>query len=454
MSVNTAPGQGQRVFNTLIVVCYLALTLLYALVIPTGESPDEPSHLQCIEQVSLQHRLPVIDPPPQGAVWWARERIISGLVCAHMPLYYLVAGYTQKLVHLVSSTPIHYEFPPNNPLWEAGSVAMFTHPPKGALLTLHEPVSLAVLRIEAILFGLVSLMVAGRLARHLVPQRPHAARMAMILVAGWPQFLFMSRAINNDGLAVALAAGVLAVLVDVGKPKRYIVASGLAALAILTKFTMIFAAAAVVCAWGLEMALSGDKGMRGRLLRSGAVGVLVFGALAALLWFHPTLHAHLSWAQRTMRGVHSQALTITYWLDVFKLTLQSGWGRFGWMNLATPDLQVALWWAALLVTGGVGLFALWRRADTPGARLILWIACVWAVCVAASYLRIQVNRFQPQFRYALSILPVLAAFSGAGWATLTASSRLLTRALEAVLLGLLLLSNLWIILFLLAPAYG
>ena len=70
----------------------------------------------------------------------------------------------------------------------------------------------------------------------------------MTLVAGWPQFLFMSRAINNDSLAVALSVGVLAVLVDVGKPRRYVMASVLAALAILTKLTMIFAIAAIALA--------------------------------------------------------------------------------------------------------------------------------------------------------------------------------------------------------------
>ena len=120
-----------RFFSGIVIVSYLTLALLYMLAIPAGESPDEPSHLQCIEQVSLRNRIPVIDPRPQGTVWWARERIISGLVCFHMPLYYLLAGYTQKLVHLISATPIHYEFPPNNPLWETGaSVAMFAQTPK------------------------------------------------------------------------------------------------------------------------------------------------------------------------------------------------------------------------------------------------------------------------------------------------------------------------------------
>ena len=193
MVASYASDRWYRSLSVITIIFYLALALLYMLAIPAGESPDEPSHLQCIEQVSLRNRIPVIDPRPQGTVWWARERIISGLVCAHMPLYFLLTGYTQKLVHLISATPIHYEFPPNNPLWETGaSVAMFAPTPKTPPLAIREPVTLAMLRVESVLLGLVSVFVAGHVARRLAPESPDAALIAMTLVAGWPQFLFMT----------------------------------------------------------------------------------------------------------------------------------------------------------------------------------------------------------------------------------------------------------------------
>jgi hypothetical protein len=444
-----------RFFSGIVIVSYLTLALLYMLVIPAGESPDEPSHLQCIEQVSLRNRIPVIDPRPQGTVWWARERIISGLVCFHMPLYYLLAGYTQKLVHLISAMPIHYEFPANNPLWETGaSVAMFAQTPKTHPLAVHEPVTLTMLRVENILLGLMSIFVAGHVARRLAPGSPDAALIAMTLVAGWPQFLFMSRAINNDGLAVALSVGVLAVLVDVGKPRRYVMASVLAALAILTKLTMIFAIAAIALALVLEIFMSRNESERRRLLWAGLVSAFILGLLGLLFWFQPTLHAHLRWSQDTMRSASPQAITFTYWLNVLKMTFQSGWGRFGWMNLATPDIQVTLWWAAMILTGIVGLASGLRHAANPTARLVTLIACVWVTCVLASYLRIQINRFQPQFRYALAAVPALAAFSGTGTVALLGDSQRLRRAAALIMLAILLAVNLWIVFGLVAPAYA
>lgn len=79
-----------RFFSGIVIVSYLTLALLYMLVIPVGESPDEPSHLQCIEQVSLRNRIPVIDPRPQGTVWWAREahHLRPGLL-PHAPLLFV-----------------------------------------------------------------------------------------------------------------------------------------------------------------------------------------------------------------------------------------------------------------------------------------------------------------------------------------------------------------------------
>ncbi len=454
MLAGVAADRWYRCFSVVVIACYLALTTLYMLAVPTGESPDEPSHLQCIEQVSLYNRIPVIEPLPQGTVWWARERIISGLVCGHMPLYYFLAGYTQKLAHLVSGAAMHYEFPPNNPLWATGgSVAMFAHPPRAVPLVLQEPAQLTLLRIESILLGLVSIFAAGRLARRLVPQSPDAALMAMILVAGWPQFLFMSRAINNDGLAVALSAGVLITLMAVERPRRYVIASLLAALAVLAKLTMVFAIAAVACFWLVEIGLNNDRAARKGLLRAGFASLLVWAGLAALLWLQPTLHNHLLWSQETMRSTHPQVLTGSYWLSVLKVTLQSGWGRFGWMNLAAPDLHVGVWWGALFFTSIIGGYAQLRHFRNPNARLILLLSCVWIVCVSASYLRIQINRFQPQFRYAFAVLPVLTALSGAGWATLLGASPRRRGSAQVILLCVVVGANLWMIFGLLAPAY-
>jgi hypothetical protein len=444
-------NRSSRLIQVLPVTLYIFLATLYLFAIPTGESPDEPSHLQCIEQVTRYNRIPIIDPLPGGDIWWARERIISGLVCAHMPLYYFLTGYTQRIVQSLSGIPAHYEFPPNDPGWESGrSKAMFAHPHKDSFLTLSEPASLLVLRIESILLGLVSVLGAYRITRKIAPSFPLAATISMTLVAGWPQFLFISRAINNDALAVALSVGVLIVLLEIGKPYRFILASILTALATLSKLTMAFSVSTVVLAFALEMAASRE---RSAYVRAAIVSVGVFGLLGALLLFQPTLRSHIEWSQATMVGINPAARTVTYWLDVLHASIQSGWARFGWMNVLTPDVQAYAWWLTLALTGAAGAYASIYLSDSRKTRLAALVGCIWLASFLGSYLRINLNRFQPQFRYIFPVAPMLAAFSGTGLSVILKPLERLRPVAAPIIAGLLLLVNLWIIFNVAVPAY-
>jgi len=432
---------------------YLSLCVLYLFAIPPGESPDEPSHLQCIEQVSILNRIPIVDPPPHG-LWWTRERVISGLTCYHLPLYYFVAGYTQKMLALTTGTSLHYEFPPADPDFATGaSVAMFAHGSKSGFWVLTEPFTLTALRIESILFGLVTLWTAYRIARRLVPTAPYAPLFAVTLVAGWPQFVFMSRAINNDMLAFALAGATLAILVGSDHPRRYIAANVLIVAAVLSKTTMVFTAGVAALSWVIEWFTASGKARRIQLTRFGLISILLFGALVAFLILQPTLREHVQATATTITPPNPASQTATYWGNVFRTTLQSGWGRFGWMNLATPDSQVYTWWALLAITVPIGFISATCRSHKAINRHVILICSAWIICTLVVYSRIQLNRFQPQFRYAFAMIPVLTAFSGVGLTTLLGSSARLQRLAVLLLTALLLAVNLWIVFVVLVPAY-
>jgi len=434
------------------VALYLILATTYLFAIPTGESPDEPSHLQCIEQVARDSRIPVIDPQPQGDVWWARERIISGLVCAHMPLYYFMTGYTLQITGALLGQSVHFEFPPNNPVWADGqSPAMFTHASRATFFELDAPATLTLLRVESILLGLTTLWSAAVVARRLAPESPRAPPIAMMLAGGWPQFLFMSRAINNDVLAVALSVSAFAVLLDSGQPRRYIAVTALTALAILSKFTMVFTAIAVVLVYFLEAA---PRERRSAYVTAGLISLFLFSALGALILLQPTLRANLEWTRATMAGIDPRAGSVAYWLDVAIVTLQSGWARFGWMSVLTPDALAYAWWALLGFSGTIGALALWRRPAGHETRFRLLLCAIWAAALIASYVSINVNRFQPQFRYIFPVIPLLAGLAAAGITTALKRHEGWQRR-AAPLLGLLLLAaNLWLIFAIVAPAYA
>lgn len=428
---------------------YLLLSALYLLAVPPGEAPDEPSHLQCIEQVSLLGRLPEVDPRPTG-VWWSRTHVISGYLCHHLPLYYLIAGGIQQAVHALTNTPIHFEFPPNYP--QGPQPAMFQHA-RPALALSDSPAVLA-LRMLSIGLGLVTVWTAYRVTRSILPDNAPGwpAVAAATLVAGWPQFLFMSRAINNDVLATALAALVLLFLLPVGRPRRLIFATITACLAVLAKLNMIFTLGAVGAAYLIEFAAYRDQ--RRAYAFSAAISVGVSVGAAALTLLQSTVGTHLVRDLQAFNGSAPQALTLTYWLDVLGWSMSSGYARLGWMNVPAPDWQALAWWVFIGVTALIGAVTAVRSAADRPRRVRLMVLGVWALAVLAAYVKLNLNRFQPQFRYAFALLPVLTASAAIGYHRLLPSS---SRAQRAGLLGLavaLLAINVWIVFGLIAPTYA
>ncbi|MEW5986789.1 MAG: DUF2142 domain-containing protein [Chloroflexota bacterium] len=432
-------------------ILYLSLSLLYLLAVPTGEAPDEPGHLQCIEQVSIEKHLPIVNPPPQGE-WWSRGVVLSGRMCYHLPLYYVVSGYSQRAVQGITGSSPHFEFPPENPQW-GDSPAVFAHDPTEPFWRIGEPAAVWVLRVEAILLGLVTVWAARQTAVRLFPGDPTSAGLAALLAAGWPQFLFMSRAISNDTLATAWAVVALVLLLDVGRPRRFFWAALVSCLAVLTKFTMLFTLGIVVVTWLLEWL--GESSRRAVYVRQGLLAGLPILALTLLLALQPTLRLHVEQTLQSFAAVNPAVLTIPYWLAVWQLSLSSGYARFGWMNVPAPTWQAYAWWVLILLAGGLGL---WRalRLEQRNRRqgLILAVAGVWAAGVFFSYLRINSNRFQPQFRFAFALLPLLAALAAAGLSRLVGRFPRWRQAAAPLLAAGLWLTNVWLLLNVLEPAYS
>ena len=428
---------------------YVALAGLYLLAVPSGESPDEPGHLQCIEQVSLLRRLPQVDPPPSGQ-WWSPASVLSGHMCYHMPLYYILAGTLQLATQRLAGGPLHYRFPPHNPEWGA-SPAMFAHETDAVWWHTSEPPAVLVVRLASIGLGGIVVWAGFRLARALLPGRPPLATASAIMVAGWPQFVYMSRAISNDVLASALLVVVLVLLVDVGKPRRFAWATLAAVLATLAKLTAWFTAGLVVLVFAWELWLAHEE--RAAYLRPGLVSALLLGGLVLLFIWQPTLHAHLQQTLASFTGVSPAVRSLAYWRDVFRLTLTSGWAHFGWMNLPAPAWQAYGWWTLLAAAGLWGARNLWLNVAERPRPLVLLILVLWTAAVAGTYLRINLNRFQPQFRFAFALLPIISTLAAAGYLDWFARARRRQQVAVVLLAAILFLANVWIVLSLIVPAY-
>lgn len=428
---------------------YLGLSLLYLLAVPTGESPDEPGHLQCIEQVSIQGRLPEVEPKPEGSPWWARGRMISGMMCYHMPLYYLVAGGLQKVVATAVDEPLHYEFPPSSPNF--GPVpAMFEHPAKASFWTFTGPVHLLALRLLSIFFGGVVVWASFAVANHLWPTQPLVGLLAALLTAVWPQFIYLSRSLNNDALATALAVLILLILLNVKQPRRFAGAMALAVLAVFTKLSVLYTVGAVLTVWALEFWYQPAR--RPHYLRAFIVCLALLSGAFLLLYLTPPLWRHFNQGSGSFAAVNEQARAWSYWQEVLKLTASSGWVRLGWMNVAAPQNHATVWWGGLLGTAVLGTWFVGRLQE-PESRFKLAIVGLWLLVILLSYLQINLNRLQPQFRFALAAVPVLTSLSAAGWYGVMRQNGRWFMALTVSIVVILFFYNVWVVFSVVAAAY-
>jgi len=101
----------------------------------------------------------------------------------------------------------------------------------------------------------------------------------------------------------------------------------------------------------------------------------------------------------------------------------------------------------------VGAWASWHADQHHPARSVLIICGVWLLAILAGYLRINLNRFQPQYRYAFATIPVFAALASVGLNTLLRRCNRARGLLAPILALTLLLANVWIIEAIVIPAY-
>jgi hypothetical protein len=447
--MNQSPEQ-KRPFRKLVLPLglYLILSLLYLAIIPPGESPDEPGHLQCIEQVSRLKRIPQFSAPPQG-IWWQRETIVSERMCFHMPLYYVAGGVLQMAVESTIGGTLDYQYPATNP--NGPSPSMFLHPDEGLFLGLTEPATSTALRMLSIILGAIMIILTYIFALNFFPEKHNVALVSAILMAGWPQFLFMSRAISNDILTAVLSLAVLTTLIALGNPNRYIWAALLTGLSVLTKSTALFVVAAVIGSFVIELIVNRDRWRN--YVKPGIAILVIFTGTAALIFFHSTISENFRISYGSFGRISEAALGISYWIDVFTFSLRSGVAYLGWMNVRAPGLIIYGWWIVIGIGLVKGIWETVRFSSDINHRLKLVIISLWVLGLFITYFRINLNRFQPQIRFVFVLLPIVTAFTSYGYFSLLSSHRRIIERHVIVLGILLLLFNIGLLVFLVLPTY-
>jgi hypothetical protein len=369
------------------IALYLVLAIVYGLVNPLFEAPDEHWHYFTAQAIADTGRLPVVTAEPDP--WLGQE-------AAQPPLYYVLGALIIAPVDTAGARVLVWPNP-NAALGVGDASALanrnaFVHGPWEAWPWQGYALAAHLLRLFSTLLGAGTLVFLYASARLLWPDRPVRVLLAVALVAFLPQYLFLHSSASNDPLIVLLATAALYQVLHFwfdGGGRRSLVILGLTVgLAILSKtaglLLLLFAAFAV---W-LEQARR-----TGRLVAAlrAALWVIVPALLAGgwLLWRNWQLYGDPTAANQFIRlagGDRDFTLlqvlgeSSGLWLSLFAV--------FGWFNVRAPLWAYTIW-------SGLALFALgsagWRlivRGWPARERLLLvallagWVVLVYAGLVS------------------------------------------------------------------------
>jgi hypothetical protein len=443
-----------------ILVLYAALALIYGVLAPPFESPDEVGHFFTVKYIADYGRLPV----PEKAL---SERYLYGQEGTQPPLYYLGGALLLRLsgvntqdawdyLHVNPHTTCGSPHLAGNKGFLAHDPARETFPWRGSLLALH------LLRLYSTALGLATVLGVYATARLCFPDRPLAAPLAAALTALNPQFVFVSAGVNNDNLLVPLCVwSFYLVLRAVHRgltPVTSLLAGLLAGLASLVKLgglllVPVACLGILLAAWLPHRDEPRTKHPSLFIVHWFIVhcSLFILPVLAVAAWWY--IRNALLYADPTLIEHH---LTIVSRRDPTPLSLilhevpsifYSYWGRF------SCDLSPAAWyyafWGLLVLAGLGGLIAVWRRL-TLRQRVGLLLLAGWFVLVFAGWFRWNLIASGVQGRLIFPATVSVSVLVGRGLATWMKRRIWVVVALIFVCTALVL----WTLLGLLRPAYA
>ncbi len=427
--------------------------ILYSRVVPAWESYDEPWHFAYAIQIATTGTLPQdSDPIPNN------ERI-------QPPAYYFVLAAFLKLS---GSDVSAFQYPDRNPYFFYGTSGLnyALHPQTLTAGEQQVENALEASRWLSLLLSLLGVAFTYRAARLIWPNTPGLTLAATTIFALWPQGLFNSSVISNDGPAMVWGALLTWGILRLAQGRR---TPGLAikvgilcvigiGLGLLVKINLL----AFVLPLIFVVLASASVRLIGVL---GALGVVVLATALVALQRLPSVLLPFFAAQptstiRVLLTHLQQPGSFVFILHTLQYAVDSMFGLFGWGNVPLPTWLQTAW----MIAAGIGLIgAVWliasgrwikRRLDTPTTRHWITIGSVLLTLIAGA-VALAVNYESIHLVPGRYLLPGLAAFClliVAGWSSLP--GRLLRRIVIGVSVGGLALLAAFIPVFIVAPVYS
>ncbi len=422
-----------RLYLAVVVAAYAMAALLFAVLTPAWQNPDEPAHYNNIAHIAAGLGLPVLQHGDYDQAYLAQllETRFAG-------------GH--------SITPLRYEaYQP--PLYYMAAVPAYWV--SGGALT--------AMRLFNVLLGAISIILLYLCLELVFPTKPLLVVGAAAFAALLPMHVAMNAAVNNDGLAELLLLAAMLALLRWAQAQFYqpggnttadywlgraplLLLGVLLGLGMLTKI-YAYMALALACGFVLLVVWLQPR-MNGEAVPEPAPswsslwqGILAVGwvAVPALLLVLPVwvrnVQLYGAWDLLGLQfhdAVVAGQPTTAHWLAehgwmnlverALSFTFRSFWGVFGWLGVFMDERIYTL---LLVLTGVVFLGILWAlvrficgRPETDMDRFQFWVLgffTVMLLAVGAGYLWYNVKFVQHQGRYLMWGMLPIAAWVALGW---------------------------------------
>jgi hypothetical protein len=415
-------------FLLLLLALTLVRGLLFGMLIPPWQAPDEPQHYQMVRLIMELKRFPstddarlavdlrnsVLQSLRDNQFWELRHRRSAPDIRKTTANELLSE---EKLDAAVGHPPLYYAL-----------ASLVLSPLRSSSILTH----LYILRTLSVLMSLVTVWAVYTVAIWLSPQDRTRAWAAGFFVAFLPMHSFMAGALNNDALAQMLSTVVVVLLAWTCfrglSPARLGGLIFVLSLSLLTKRTTLFLiplVLVVLSAAGTRLVAPLHNGFKrpvGPKMKSGLIlpaTVLVIVLVLVLLYDGSARHwwdipAQLSYI---FDSEHYTGGALARYPGFALLGFASFWANFGWL---TVPLDVG-WYVVLAVLSLVaflgGLRGAWRVwHDRPGgaSRRCVWRILGLAILLvfAQSLVSMLSRQIPPQGRYLFpALVPIALCFT-------------------------------------------
>ncbi len=313
------------------------------------------------------------------------------------------------------------------------------------------------LRLYSTLCVTVALAATWKLAHLACPGEPWVALLATVLIAFAPGVLFIASAVNNDNLALALAALTLwwcaRLLQDRSGAPDPLILGMLLGAGFMTKMSLLTLWVPTAFALGYACRQSGKQRWAPLLHRAAwlALGALATGGWWAAYqwWTHDDL---LGWSRTLNLNLRREApLTVTNWIALARGVWESYWLQ--WLHLRQPAwVYTALTLIPLLGLLGWIRLAHHGRIQTVCSPSVMVMLTLQSLAVVAAWGVWTIHILgTDQARLAFPALPAMVILAASGLTSLwKRAKRFLAMAVTVALLSL----SLWTLLGIIRPTYA